>query len=197
MLRPATMILAVGLASLWPAAAWAQQRLVTPRLTLLSESIIRRPDSDDHFVGADRQVETLVVRHVVARDVQRRGDGKSQLSARSMRGNGVSGTMHYERTSPQERLVSRALFRRPSDPPPQRLGQVAAAAGRVRAVAGRAAFPDRGLVGQADGLSRGDVVASADRGARRLPAAVASVASRFFPAAARSRRRPTAWRANC
>ena len=115
-----------------------------------------------------------------------------------MRGNGVSGTMHYERTSPHERLAIELssegrlvlchndLGKSPQPPiefaqlPDEPLSLTVGTAGKqtvYRAATLWHLLIEEPAVSPAVGCS--------------------PCLSRFFPVAARSARRPTAWRANC
>ncbi len=100
MWRPATLILAVGLASLWPAAAWAQRRLPSQHSTLLSEQYLR--NFIPMTISSGRIVKTKPCRFPMWSQTWSSGEVKEQLA---FQGNGIGGTMHYQRTSPQEQLL--------------------------------------------------------------------------------------------
>ena len=105
MWRSATLIFAVGLASLWPAAAKAEQRIVGPRPMLLSNQLFG--GQIPMTISWGRIVKSRPWWFGTWSHAMSFGDVKEQVSFQQgrMRGNGVSGTMRYERTSPQDRLV--------------------------------------------------------------------------------------------
>ena len=105
MLRSATMIVAVGLASLWPAAAWAQQRVLGPRPMLLSNQLFG--GQIPMTISWGRIVKSRPWWFGVWSHTMSYGEVTEKVNFQQgrMRGNGVSGTMRYERTSPQDRLV--------------------------------------------------------------------------------------------